>query len=779
MLAGEPPFTGPTAQAIIARRLTETPRPLRGARDGVAVSSSAVDPGRSPGPPPIGSPTRRRVAGRCTARHSPDGRRAHHQEAGPTSGRRTVAAAVAAVGDALCRSGRAVRFRPRPVAAPPSPTRSWRWRRSTCSTRRWRSGARAWWISCPATSTARDRSARSRRPRSSAAGGAGPTQNPRPELGRTDGRGRSRCSAGCFARGGTRSEWGHPATMSARGRPIDQWETSRSQGQGSVDRAADSLTFRPAPRARAHPPDRGRAAGDASGSTRLPALKAFLQGEQHPSGEWDSALWPLRARYRPRQRVRPALQRAGNVLGWPPRPGATPSLRPSPPGRRAQPRLGAPRQPPVAGATRCLASLFEAGPLANHADSAWASRLRRVVRHRGGGYRRAIPMIRRSWFLAGRGSGSLWAVRGAPVRARCSRRSTGRSRSTLRSRPAYIHPIESAAPDGPAAVRRYLRRLPGARSEGGRGRRRPPDSVAARLGRNRRGRAPARRANVECQRCSTPISCCLVWPTARSLAWRLCGWSRRGRRAARRRSPPAPASTGRSRGMLMSRGHLREAYPWLRARGHDVALRRRRADRRGATGQRRGGPAATAPGARLPAAGRGLPLVGRPARHRAPLAAAAVRADSAAQHGADPAARVVGQVRGRVGRGISGARASGHGRRAPATPRPRLGRLSGLLSRPVHSRGAARRAWPRRGRVGHSSGGPPERHAQPVSDGCALGTAARACGGAAWRPCDRAALLRLGRRGCGSTPTLSCSHTRARLASGSSGSRRSRGDRSC
>ena len=31
MLTGEPPFTGTTAQAIVARVLTETPRPLRAA----------------------------------------------------------------------------------------------------------------------------------------------------------------------------------------------------------------------------------------------------------------------------------------------------------------------------------------------------------------------------------------------------------------------------------------------------------------------------------------------------------------------------------------------------------------------------------------------------------------------------------------------------------------------------------------------------------------------------------------------------------------------------
>jgi serine/threonine-protein kinase len=35
MLAGEPPFTGPTAQSMIARRLTESPRPLREVRDTV------------------------------------------------------------------------------------------------------------------------------------------------------------------------------------------------------------------------------------------------------------------------------------------------------------------------------------------------------------------------------------------------------------------------------------------------------------------------------------------------------------------------------------------------------------------------------------------------------------------------------------------------------------------------------------------------------------------------------------------------------------------------
>ncbi|MGH7514979.1 MAG: protein kinase domain-containing protein [Gemmatimonadales bacterium] len=41
-LAGEPPFTGPTAQAIIARRFTEAPRPLRQVRETVPAAIDAA-----------------------------------------------------------------------------------------------------------------------------------------------------------------------------------------------------------------------------------------------------------------------------------------------------------------------------------------------------------------------------------------------------------------------------------------------------------------------------------------------------------------------------------------------------------------------------------------------------------------------------------------------------------------------------------------------------------------------------------------------------------------
>ncbi len=42
MIAGEPPFSGPTAQAVIARSLTETARPLTATREGLAPRVAAV-----------------------------------------------------------------------------------------------------------------------------------------------------------------------------------------------------------------------------------------------------------------------------------------------------------------------------------------------------------------------------------------------------------------------------------------------------------------------------------------------------------------------------------------------------------------------------------------------------------------------------------------------------------------------------------------------------------------------------------------------------------------
>ena len=54
MLAGEPPFTGPSARIILTRSLTEPPRALTGARqglppavDGAGAEGAGQEPGRT------------------------------------------------------------------------------------------------------------------------------------------------------------------------------------------------------------------------------------------------------------------------------------------------------------------------------------------------------------------------------------------------------------------------------------------------------------------------------------------------------------------------------------------------------------------------------------------------------------------------------------------------------------------------------------------------------------------------------------------------------------
>ena len=60
MLAGEPPFTGPTAQAILARVMTEEPRPLSlRAQDGPVACRRRGRAARSKSFPPTGCRPRR------------------------------------------------------------------------------------------------------------------------------------------------------------------------------------------------------------------------------------------------------------------------------------------------------------------------------------------------------------------------------------------------------------------------------------------------------------------------------------------------------------------------------------------------------------------------------------------------------------------------------------------------------------------------------------------------------------------------------------------------
>ena len=76
MLAGEPPSTGPTAQAMIARRLSEPPPSVRAVRPSGAGRRGRGHPeGARAGRPPTGSPPRRSSPRRCRAAPDADRRR--------------------------------------------------------------------------------------------------------------------------------------------------------------------------------------------------------------------------------------------------------------------------------------------------------------------------------------------------------------------------------------------------------------------------------------------------------------------------------------------------------------------------------------------------------------------------------------------------------------------------------------------------------------------------------------------------------------------------------
>ena len=65
MLAGEPPFTGPTPQAVIAKRFhTDAGAAAGGAARGARARGATPWPVRSPGCRPIGSPPPPSLRGR-------------------------------------------------------------------------------------------------------------------------------------------------------------------------------------------------------------------------------------------------------------------------------------------------------------------------------------------------------------------------------------------------------------------------------------------------------------------------------------------------------------------------------------------------------------------------------------------------------------------------------------------------------------------------------------------------------------------------------------------
>ncbi len=456
MLAGEPPFTGPTAQAIVARRLTETPRPLGQARETVTAELEQV----------VST-----ALARAPADRHADG-----------------AAFAAALGAALGSAGR--------TAAGPSPTEA----RAVAIAAR--PGRRGWIVGIAAAAIAaalavalfRTRAGTARADQSLVAvapfdvldpalalwreglvdllsrnlDGAGPLRSVAPttvirrwqgradpesaaELGRRTGAGLA--LYGSVLRAGPDSVRIRATLYDvARSRPVEEWEVT--DGVDRVDRAADSLTIRVLEGlGRTRPIGAVRLAG--FGSTSLPALKAFLQGEQHlRRTEWDSALGYYERAIAIDSTFAPALRRASTALGWL-RTG-TDSLSTAYALRAgAHNHALSPRDSLLVAADSLFASVLQAGSLGLHADSGWGGRLHRVFSTLEQATAR-YPDDAETWFALGEALNHLGPHAGRPYERQLEAFDRVIALDSAFA-PAYIHPIELSARAGPDATRRYLR----------------------------------------------------------------------------------------------------------------------------------------------------------------------------------------------------------------------------------------------------------------------------------------------------------------------------------
>jgi len=452
MIAGEPPFTGPTAQAVIARRLTESPRPLTIARQSVPPSVEAT-------------------VARARARAPAD----RFQTAG------ALADALDHSRHALERTGTTAA-----VASRPSPRRRWRW-----------VGGSAVVIAGAAAAAVGLLRSRSAAPSSLDGSlvavapfdvldpslalwregmvdllsrnldGAGPLRTVPPttvirrwqgradpeaaaELGRRTGAGLALYGS---VLGAGRDSVRLLATLYdvAAHRPVDEWEVTDETAR--VDRAADSLTWRVLQAL-----NRSRAIGAARlapfGSTSLPALKAFLQGEQFfRRTDWDSAYAYYDRAIALDSGFAPALRRASAVVGWS-HTGFDSLSTAYALAAGAHNHGLPPRDSLLVLGDSLLASLFLAGPLALRADSAWGTRLRRAF-----GTAEAVtsryPDDPEAWFLLGEASTHFGPYAGRPAGEVLTAFDHAIALDSNFA-PSYIHAVETAALSGPDAVRRYI-----------------------------------------------------------------------------------------------------------------------------------------------------------------------------------------------------------------------------------------------------------------------------------------------------------------------------------
>jgi len=454
MLAGEPPFTGPTAQAIVARRLTETPRPLRLARETVPAELERV----------VGKALARAPADRYAgagafaealdaARHAGAARADPGYPAtasGPRPRRRRAwLAGLVAVAVATALAAGLLRLRARPpgalddslVAVAPFDVLDPKlvlWREGLVDLLSRNLDGAGPLRTVPPTTVIRRWEGRAD-PESAA------------ELGRHTGAGLALYGS---LLGAGRDSVRLRATLFdvARGRPIDEWELGDVADR--VDRAADSLTLRLLQGlGRTRPIGAVRLAG--FGSTSLPALKAFLQGEQHlRRTEWDSALVYYERAIALDSTFAPALRRASTAVGWL-RTGSD-SVSTAYAIRAGEHNHGLPpRDSLLIAAESLMASLLQAGPFALRADSRWGPRLHRLFATLDYATTR-YPDDSESWFLLGEANEHLGPYAGRSDEQVLDAFDRAIALDSAYG-PSYIHPIEASASEGAEAMRRYLR----------------------------------------------------------------------------------------------------------------------------------------------------------------------------------------------------------------------------------------------------------------------------------------------------------------------------------
>ena len=456
MLAGEPPFTGPTAQAIMARRFTESPRPIRTARETV--------------PPAVEQAVMRALARLPADRH-------------PT------AAAFAEDLDGIRKtSGGATT----PVPSQTAPLRARR-----------RAGRKNWLVGLLAALLATALVATWYRSRQGATpelnpslvaiapfdvldpdlqlwregmvdllsrnlDGAGPLRTVSPTLIVRRWRGRAdpvsvedlgrRTGAGLALYGSLLAAGRDSVRMRVtlldvqQGNAVEEWDLRDRADR--VDRLGDSLTVRVLQElGRTRPIGSVRLAG--FGSTSLPAIKAFLQGEQHlRRSEWDSALGYYQRAVRIDTTFPQALRRVGATLGWI-RTGFD-SLSTAYALRAGAHNRGlSPRDSLLTTSDSLMASLFQAGVIALRADSGWGSRLQRLfstVDQATSSY----PDDPEAWFLLGEAEAHFGAFAGRSHEQQLEAFDRVIALDPDYA-PSYIHPIELLASDGPEEMQRYLR----------------------------------------------------------------------------------------------------------------------------------------------------------------------------------------------------------------------------------------------------------------------------------------------------------------------------------